>query len=232
MKDSTFDKLKQLLRNSIHLITSITTAAMVYVLISDVRFLRRFIPSIQWETIYLLTWDAFLLTYLLLTFRMFAVIDLEKIKKRAHAEYEKKSIMLVLICLTSVVSIIAIVHEMRISAQMTGWLSMFHLAVTFGTLVMAWLFIHTLFALYYAHGYYDANNNEHYPLDFPYENSPDYWDFMYFSLGIGASGQTSDISFTSRKLRRIGMFHGVLSFFFNTAVLALMMELTGSIISN
>lgn len=55
---------------------------------------------------------------------------------------------------------------------------------------------------------------------------------MYFSLGIGASGQTSDISFTSRKLRRIGMFHGVLSFFFNTAVLALMMELTGSIISN
>nr|WP_196296303.1 DUF1345 domain-containing protein [Moraxella bovoculi] len=67
---------------------------------------------------------------------------------------------------------------------------MFHLAVTFGTLVMAWLFIRTLFALYYAHGYYDANNNEHYPLDFPYENSPDYWDFMYFSLGIGASGQT------------------------------------------
>ena len=116
MKDSAFDKLKQLLRNSIHLITSITTAAMAYVLISDVRFLRRFIPSIQWETIYLLTWDAFLLTYLLLTFRMFAVIDLEKIKKRAHAEYEKKSIMLVLICLTSVVSIIAIVHEMRISA--------------------------------------------------------------------------------------------------------------------
>ncbi|AKG15373.2 DUF1345 domain-containing protein [Moraxella bovoculi] len=128
--------------------------------------------------------------------------------------------MLVLICLTSVLSIIAIVHEMRISAQMTGWLSMFHLAVTFGTLVMAWLFIHTLFALYYAHGYYDANNNEHYPLDFPYENIPDYWDLMYFSLGIGASGQASDISFTSRKLRRIGMFHGVLSLFFNTAVLA------------
>ncbi|WP_046700003.1 DUF1345 domain-containing protein [Moraxella bovoculi] len=97
---------------------------------------------------------------------------------------------------------------------------------------MAWLFIHTLFALYYAHGYYDANNNEHYPLDFPYENIPDYWDLMYFSLGIGASGQASDICFTSRKLRRIGMFHGVLSLFFNTAVLALVMELTGSIISN
>lgn len=57
---------------------------------------------------------------------------------------------------------------------------MFHLAVTFGTLMMAWLFIHTLFALYYAHGYYDANSNEHYPLDFPYENSPDYWNLMYF----------------------------------------------------
>lgn len=81
MKHSAFDKLKQLLRNSTHLIISIMTAALVYVLISDVRFLRRFIPSIQWETIYLLTWDAFLLTYLLLTFGMFAIIDLEKIKK-------------------------------------------------------------------------------------------------------------------------------------------------------
>ncbi|STY87164.1 Uncharacterised protein [Moraxella ovis] len=61
MKDNAFDKLKQLLRNSTHLIISIMTAALVYVLISDVRFLRRFIPSIQWETIYLLTWDAFLI---------------------------------------------------------------------------------------------------------------------------------------------------------------------------
>ncbi|WP_435933068.1 hypothetical protein ACSF86_05125 [Moraxella bovoculi] len=87
MKDSAFDKLKRLLRNSTHLIISIMTAALVYVLISDVRFLCRFIPSIQWETIYLLTWDAFLLIYLLLTFGMFAIIDLEKIKKRAHAEY-------------------------------------------------------------------------------------------------------------------------------------------------
>lgn len=231
MKPSIIKKISALFNNSTHLIISVLMSALTYVLLSDIRLLRRYVSSIQVETIYLLVWDAFLLTYLLLTFRMFATIKLEKIKQRAHSEYEKKFMMLLLICASSVVSIVAIVHEMRISAQMTGWLSMFHLGVTLGTLVIAWLFIHTLFALYYAHGYYDANNNDHYPLDFPYENRPDYWDFMYFSLGIGATSQTSDIAFTSRKLRRMGMFHGVLSFFFNTAVLALMIEMMGNIVS-
>ena len=79
--------------------------------------------------------------------------------------------------------------------------------------------------------FYDMNNNSIYPLDFPYEDNPDYWDFVYFSLGIGTTGQTADISFTSRKLRRVGTFHSVLSFFFNTAVLALMIEMSASLIS-
>ena len=98
-------------------------------------------------------------------------------------------------------------------------------------MVVSWLFIHTLFALYYAHAYYEAENDSVYPLDFPYEDKPDYWDFVYFAFGIGATNATADISFTSKKLRRMGTFHSVLSFFFNVAVLALMIEMSASLVS-
>lgn len=139
--------------------------------------------------------------------------------------------MLVLICITSVVSLISIMREMSIAERLSGWLATFHISLTFFTLVLSWLFMHTLFALYYAHAYYKADNNSVYPLDFPYEDEPDYWDFLYLALGIGATNSTTDISFTSRKLRRLATFHSVLSFFFNTAVLALVMEMAGSLIS-
>lgn len=77
---------------------------------------------------------------------------------------------------------IAIINEMRISAEFEGWLSTLHVCITFMTLIVSWLFIHTLFALYYAHGYYDDNPDDKYPLDFLYENNPNYWDFFIFCL--------------------------------------------------
>lgn len=218
-------------RDNIHLLISLMVAICVYFALSDVRFLRRFVPSISMETVYLLAWDSFLIAYLLLVLRMFVKTGLEDIKKQAHEQYERKRTMLVLILATSFISMIAIINEMRISAEFEGWLSTLHVCITFMTLIVSWLFIHTLFALYYAHGYYDDNPDDKYPLDFPYENNPDYWDFLYFALGIGATGGVSDVAFTSKKLRRIGTFHSVLSFFFNTAVLSLVMEMMGGLVS-
>lgn len=139
--------------------------------------------------------------------------------------------MLVLICITTVVSLVSVVREMSIGGDLTGWLASFHISLTFFTLVLSWLFMHILFALYYAHAFYEAENDSKYPLDFPYEDKPDYWDFVYFALGIGATGAVADISFTSRKLRRVGTFHSVLSFFFNASVLALLIEMSASIIA-
>lgn len=218
--------MKDFLKNNGHILFSVIVAVCVYGIITQLSFI-----AVQKETLYLIAWDAFLLSYLGLTIRLFVSIPQSKMEAWSHEAYEKKSTMLVLVSITSVVSIIAIVREMSIGADLTGWRSAFHVGLTFMTLVVSWLFMHTLFALYYAHTYYDAENNSIYPLDFPYEDAPDYWDFVYFAFGIGATGQTADISFTSRKLRRVGTFHSVLSFFFNTAVLALMMEMAASLIS-
>lgn len=224
--------LNRIFRNNWQFLLSLMAAGITYhILLGELRFFRSFVPSLHRPTAYLIVWDVFLLTYLALTAWLFVRIKRGDIEQRSHREYEKKGKMLVLVVITSVVSIVTIIREMSIGAELVGWQTAFHVALTFITLVASWLFIHVLFALYYAHAYYDMNNNSIYPLDFPYEDNPDYWDFVYFSLGIGATGQTADISFTSRKLRRVGTFHSVLSFFFNTAVLALMIEMSASLIS-
>jgi uncharacterized membrane protein len=54
---------------------------------------------------------------------------------------------------------------------------------------------------------------------------PDYWDFLYFSFVIGMTCQVSDVQVTSRAMRRMTLLHGVLSFFFNTVILALSVSL-------
>lgn len=92
-----------------------------------------------------------------------------------------------------------------------------------------------MFALHYAHLYYrddrDGDDREKAAgLDFPQEKLPDYWDFLYFSLGIGMTCQVSDIQISSRSLRRLALIHGVLTFFFNTIVLALSINIVAGII--
>lgn len=108
-----------------------------------------------------------MLSYMFLVGFLFVRVTQSQIIERAHQEYEKRSTMLVLICCASVLSIITIIQEMRIGANTSGWIAGFHIGLKLFTLILSWLFIHTLFALYYAHGYYEADNNDHYPLIFP-----------------------------------------------------------------
>ena len=90
----------------------------------------------------------------------------------------------------------------------------------------SWFLVHTTFALHYARRYYqDKTARPHAEnaggLDFPEKGEPDYWDFAYYSLVIGMTSQVSDVGTTSRGMRRLTLIHSVLSFFFNTVVLAL-----------
>jgi uncharacterized membrane protein len=89
--------------------------------------------------------------------------------------------------------------------------------------LLSWAFIHTIFALHYAHEFYDVTAGG---LAFPQGSAdPDYWDFVYFSFVIGMTSQVSDVAVTSKELRRIVTAHGMLSFVFNAALLALTVNL-------
>ena len=95
------------------------------------------------------------------------------------------------------------------------------------TVVLSWLLAHTIFALHYAHGYFNDLAEDRAPgLAFPAEHDdPDYWDFLYFSFVVGMTAQVSDVQVLTQVWRRLVLAHGLLSFLFNTVVLALSINL-------
>ena len=89
--------------------------------------------------------------------------------------------------------------------------------------VTAWTLLHTSYALYYAHLYYGTQ--EPGGFEFPGDEEPDPLDFAYFAFTIGTSFAVSDVEITARRARRAALFHGILAFFYNTAILALVVNL-------
>jgi uncharacterized membrane protein len=103
------------------------------------------------------------------------------------------------------------------------------------TIVCSWVLTHVMFALHYAHRFYrddpstpekDATGGLRFPGDAP----PHYWDFLYFSFVIGMTSQVSDVQVTSRPMRHLVLWHGVLSFAFYTIVLALSINIVAGLI--
>ncbi len=109
-----------------------------------------------------------------------------------------------------------------------------HIIIAALTVVLSWCLMHTVFTLHYAHIFYVASDNapletDGAGLDFPQEKHPDYLDFAYFSFVVGMTCQVSDVQITSRRIRRIALVHGVLSFIFNTVILALSINLASGL---
>ncbi len=133
----------------------------------------------------------------------------------------------------AVFSLAAIFGEFAGVKDLPGSRKSFHIALVAVTLFASWLMMHVTFAFRYAHEYYARDNGG--PdfdrgLEFPGETRPDYLDFVYFSLVLGMTFQVSDVQVRSRKLRRLAALHGLLSFVFNTVILALTVNIAAGII--
>ncbi len=108
-----------------------------------------------------------------------------------------------------------------------------HVGLVGLTLLVSWLLTHIIFAMRYAHEYYErapGGAKVLGGLEFPGDGPPDYWDFVYFSVVIGMTFQVSDVQITSRTLRRLALLHGLLSFLFNTVIVALTVNIAASLL--
>jgi uncharacterized membrane protein len=176
-------------------------------------------------------WNVGAWIYLILAARMMFWTTPEKIRARAIAQDDGKHVVLGMVVIAAVATLGAIVAELGVVRDMHGMLRYAHITLTMLTILSSWAFTQTMFALHYAHDYYFAVTNGAQPgLDFPGEAQPDYGDFLYLSCVIGTSGQTADVSFTARNMRRTGLIHSVLAFFFNTALIALAINIASSLI--
>ncbi len=166
----------------------------------------------------LAAWDCSTGLYLVLALSMMARSDIEKIRDRAAGQDEGRMVILGLTTVTALVSLAGVMVELALAKTYKGHDGWLHIALAGITVVLSWSFLHTIFAVHYAHEYYSFPEQG---LDFPGGEPPDYWDFAYYSFTIGTACATADVNVTDRRMRRITALHSIVSFFFNTTILAL-----------
>ncbi|HEX2726037.1 MAG TPA: DUF1345 domain-containing protein [Beijerinckiaceae bacterium] len=167
-----------------------------------------------------LAWDVTSFLYLVLAWAMFARSTSDDLHRRASAEDEGAVAVLAFTVVAAAASLFAIGAELAGMRGGGAEAAGARIGVAVGTVLCSWFFLHTIFALHYAHVDYDSKTHA-WPLKFPGSDAPDYWDFLYFSFNLGAAAQTSDVVILSSSLRRVVLAHTIVSFLFNTTVLAL-----------
>jgi uncharacterized membrane protein len=171
-------------------------------------------------------WDIVVALYLLLVYIMMARCGLAHIKRNAILQDDGRFLILLVTAFGAFASIAAIVFELGASHH-----SVPELTLATVTIVLSWAAVHTTFALHYAHEFYRGAKPG--GLQFPsgdrHENA-DYWDFVYFSFVIGMTAQVSDVGITDKIIRRTATVHGIISFVYNTALVALMVNIAASAI--
>jgi uncharacterized membrane protein len=172
-------------------------------------------------------WDIGVICYLVLIMSMAVAATPQSMHERAALEDATRWVFLALMAGAawfSMFALLGILHEAR---GASGHLSVELTLLAGATILLSWVLAHTAFAVHYAHDYYADLAIARAPgLLFPGERSePDYWDFLYFSFVVGMTCQVSDVQVAARFWRRLVLAHGVVSFLFNTVVLALCINL-------
>jgi uncharacterized membrane protein len=177
----------------------------------------------------LIGWDVGVLVYVVAAaVVMTQCSSITQMKANAAAQDEGGLAILILTAAAGMASLIAIFAELA-AVDRTGPHYGIYVAFAIGTVVLSWTFIHTIFALHYAHEFYGSGEHKN-GLRFPGDGQPDYWDFVYFSFVVGMTFQVSDVAVTHKLVRRMVVAHGALSFFFTAAVIAMAVNIAASVI--
>jgi uncharacterized membrane protein len=129
-------------------------------------------------------------------------------------------------------ALLTVFVQMEIAKHEHGVVQMLRLALVIGTVALSWFFVQTMFALDYVHEYFvpDERGKDRGGLAFPGGETPDFWDFLHFSVIIGATAQTADISIVSKPMRQLVTIHSLVAFSFNAVILALTINLTAGLL--
>jgi uncharacterized membrane protein len=170
----------------------------------------------------LASFDAFAFVSLALISVAVVFTSSQQIRLLARQQDIGRTITSFFVIATACAAVFAVAFLIRGSKSDTRSPFTLHLILAVTTVVLSWLLTHMIFGLRYAHNFYgdDETRAAKHGLEFPGETHPDYRDFAYFSFVIGMTCQVSDVQVTSRAMRRLVLFHGILSFGFNTVILA------------
>jgi len=214
--------LHRFIRNRPHLTLALVLGVVVGLAWPD---------GVPWLRRALIGWNTGVWTYLPSMMWMMARADERKVRAIAGREDESAGMVLAMLLLGTGLSLYAIASELTRLDHLPPDQVALHYAFTALTVVGSWLLVGVLFCFHYAHLYYRAG--EHKPLRFPEEDlEPDYWDFLYFSFTIAVAVQTSDVTVSSRAMRKLVLGQSVLAFFFNLLILGLSINIAAGLIGS
>lgn len=179
----------------------------------------------------IISWDLTCLWFLSLTLLHMRSQSQADLKAHVAAQDEGQGIIVTVVMVAAAASLWAVGLELSLAKDAKGLAKELRVALAIATVALSWFTTQIIFALHYAHEYYapDKTTPEEDDviggLQFPGGQEPDNWDFLHFAVVIGVASQTADIAFTAKRMRRIGTVHGIIAFSFNTAILALTINL-------
>jgi len=178
----------------------------------------------------MLLWDVFALSFIISGVIVMFVRSVPEIRQQAQKDDGSKAFVLMMILVASFVSMFAVLLLFLAPKNEN---SPIVLPVAIAGMMLSWILVHLIFTFHYAHMYYGDDKEDpkkHLEgLEFPKEDKPDYIDFAYFAFVLGTTFQVSDVEISSRKIRRMALVHGLLSFGLNTFVVALTINLVAGL---
>jgi uncharacterized membrane protein len=180
----------------------------------------------EWLDPLAIAFDFAALVFLLSLAPLMRACEAAEIRKHSRENDAYRVLVLVLTSLVTFTVMAAISGELK-GAQ-AGDIGA--LAKLLGTLLLAWLFANSVFALHYAHLYYSrepGSGKDMAGLDFPATKTPDYRDFAYFAFTLGMTFQTSDVAIIAPRIRHVALLHSFVAFVFNIGVIAFTINTLG-----
>lgn len=177
----------------------------------------------------LLGWNVSVWLYLVLIGGMMLRADHARVRRVAVAQAEGAATVLAVVIIAALVSLVGIVVELSAAKVPGAPHALPHLAFALMTVAGSWLLVPTMFTLTYASLYFRTSHGS--GLRFPNVDEnfrPDFGDFLYFSFTIAVASQTGDVNISTQPMRRLVLLQSVLSFAFNTAILALTINTAAS----
>ncbi|AGS23471.1 DUF1345 domain-containing protein [Rhizobium etli] len=175
-------------------------------------------------------WNVSAIIFVALSWRKMLRATVETIRKRSADLDFSDTVLLALSIGAALASIAGIGIELHSIKEAPPDVALTRAGAAVLTILISWIFLHTLFTIHYAHYFY-GGANEGSGLKFPDGiEEPGYWDFLYFSFTIGVAAQTADVGVSSTSMRKLSLLHAVLSFLFNTTILALAINVGASLL--
>jgi uncharacterized membrane protein len=180
-------------------------------------------------------WDVFALTTVVLAWLVLSTKDPYEVRRNASLQDSSRTLLFIVVVTGAAASLCAACLLLASSKNPSQDSLIAHLTLAIAAIVLSWTLVHTLFSLHYAHIFYTNAHKTHRKnveggLIFPGDGEPDYLDFAYFSFVIGMTCQVSDVQISSKRMRRHATAHGLISFAFNTALLAMFVNIIAGLI--